>query len=55
MIITIIFLVLVGGGFLVGKIVGNALFPKNDNDCTSGIDKPNIFNNYITENHFAHL
>jgi len=37
--IFILFIVLVGGGWLVGKLVGNVLFPDKKEDTFTFIDK----------------
>lgn len=51
--IFVIFIFFVGGGYLLGKILGNIMFPKSKDDVFSSKDKESsvIINNYITENH----
>ena len=50
MIVFYLFVILVGGGWFVSKIVGNNLFPKNNNDALRELTNQ-YFYNYITENH----
>lgn len=51
--IFVIFILFVGGGYLLGKILGNIMFPKSKDDVFRSKDKESsvIINNYITENH----
>ena len=51
--IILVFVFFVGGGWLLGKIIGNILFPKKDSEIfTSNSKEPNItINNYTTEQH----
>lgn len=49
--ILVLFIVLVGGGWLVGKMLGNMLFPKSNDYNESSKESPTIINNYTTEQH----
>ncbi|MFV0573123.1 MAG: hypothetical protein ACK5M1_11915 [Xanthomarina gelatinilytica] len=52
MIIVVMFIVLVGGGWLLGKLVGFLLFPEKDFYETNCNKKDTTtINNYTTENH----
>ncbi|RKE91904.1 hypothetical protein [Ichthyenterobacterium magnum] len=54
MVILIIFFLFIGGGWLIGKTIGNILFPKSNDEVfyssSSGTHKT-IINNFTTENH----
>lgn len=43
---------LAGGGWLIGKLLGNFLFPRKETDFdTNYKSPPTIINNYTTEQH----
>ena len=54
MAILVIFVFFIGGGWLIGKLIGNILFPKSKDEVfyssSSGTHKT-VVNNYTTENH----
>ncbi len=44
--------VFVGGGWLLGKVLGNILFPNTDHEYySSKKEPPTVINNYTTEQH----
>ena len=53
MILFVIFILFVGGGWLIGKVLGNVLFPKEENEyqLQNTKETSTVINNYTTENH----
>lgn len=49
--IIIIFIIFIGGGWLIGKSVGSFLFPKNNDFCADKTKHTTIINSYTTEQH----
>lgn len=53
--IILLFVFFVGGGWLIGKLIANWLFPKSDDtyfpETNSKEKRTTIINNYTTENH----